>query len=138
MGDNLTPADTGGLSEGMADFLAALVVQDVTQGSTFPGANQRRIINHTGFNLTNEVHDDGEASGGAMKDFLEAVLAADPKNGLHKVTDVVLEGMRLSRDHPALNAAKWFQSILFADSLGRSGVSGRRIKAIFRICTCKS
>lgn len=122
MGDQIELADTGGLSEGMADFIAALVVQGVTGGLPFPGSNEFRIINKTGFYLTNEVHDDGESYGGAMKDFLDAVIRANPENGLSQVTDVVLETMRLTRDYPGLTAPEWFKHLLFADSLGRPGL----------------
>lgn len=122
MGDNIELADTGGLSEGMADFVAAMVIQGVTQGQSFPGSDMFRIINKTGFYLTNEVHDDGEAYGGTMKDFMDAVIAVNGQAGLAKVTDVVLEAMRLTRDYPGLTAPVWFSHILFADSLGRPGV----------------
>lgn len=122
MGDNLVLADSGGLAEGMADFVAALIIQSVTQGKPFPGSNKFRIINQTGFSLTNESHDDGEAYGGAMKDLMDAMVLADKEKGLHKVTDVVLEAMRLTRDHPALDANVWFNAVLFADSLGREGL----------------
>jgi hypothetical protein len=122
MGDNIMLADTGGLSEGMADFVAAMVIRGVTKGKAFPGSDEFRIINKTGFFLTNEVHDDGEAYGGAMKDFMDAVIARDGQKGLRKVTDVILEAMRLTRDHPALTAKDWFDHIIFADSLGRPGV----------------
>jgi hypothetical protein len=122
MGDTVRLADTGGLSEGMADFLAQIIVQAVTKNAPFPGSAQFRIINQTGFFLTNEVHDDGEAYGGAMNDFMMAAIKKDGQLGLHKVTDVILEAMRLCRDHPALTAAEWFNHILFADSLGRTGV----------------
>jgi hypothetical protein len=42
--------------------------------------------------------------------------------GLNKVVDVILEAMRLCRDHPGLTAADWFNHILFADQLGRPGL----------------
>jgi len=122
MGDSIELADTGGLSEGMADFVAALVIQSVTQGKPFPGSKKFRIINKTGFYLTNEVHDDGEAYGGAMKDFMDAVIGAHAENGLNQVADIVLETMRLTRDFPGLNASDWFDHLLFADSLGRPGL----------------
>jgi hypothetical protein len=122
MGDNIELADTGGLSEGMADFVAAMVIQAVTNGVPFPGSNEFRIINKMGFNLTNEVHDDGEAYGGTMKDFMDAVIAKNGPKGLDQVVDVVLEAMRLSRDYPGLTAPEWFKHILFADSLGRPGL----------------
>lgn len=122
MGDNIQLADTGGLSEGMADFVAAMLVQAVTDGKPFDGSGDFRIINKMGFNLTNEVHDDGEAYGGAMKDFMDSVIARDGLVGLDKVSDVVLEGMRLTRDYPGLTAAEWFNHILFADQLGRAGL----------------
>ncbi len=122
MGDSLSLADTGGLSEGMADFVGAVVVRAVTEGRPFPGSNDFRIINRTGFFLTNEVHDDGEAYGGAMKDFLDASLQKFGQEGLTKVTDLVLEGMRLCRDNPGLTAESWFEHLLFADTLGRPGV----------------
>lgn len=122
MGDNIRLADTGGLSEGMADFVAQIIVQAVTNNQPFPGSEQFRIINQTGFFLTNEVHDDGEAYGGAMNDFMMAAIKKEGQAGLHKVADVILEAMRLTRDHPALTAKDWFEHILFADSLGRPGV----------------
>jgi hypothetical protein len=122
MGDGVELADTGGLSEGMADFVAAMVIDAVTQGVPFPGSDDFRIINKTGFFLTNEVHDDGEAYGGTMKDFMDAVIKQNGQAGLNKVVDVVLEAMRLTRDYPGLTAAEWFNHILFADSLGRPGL----------------
>ena len=122
MGDNIKLADTGGLSEGMADFVAQIIVQSVTNSVPFPGSTDFRIINQTGFFLTNEVHDDGEAYGGAMNDFMMAAMTKEGQVGLHKVADVILEAMRLCRDHPALTAQEWFNHILFADHLGRPGV----------------
>jgi len=124
MGDQLELADTGGLSEGMADFVAAIVIQAVSRGVPFPGSDQFRIINKTGFYLTNEVHDDGEAYGGAMKDFMDSVIAQYGQIGLKKVADVVLEGMRLTRDYPGLTAREWFNHLIFADHLGRPGLRG--------------
>ncbi len=122
MGDQIRLADTGGLSEGMADFLAALVLADVMYDQTYDGWDQFRIINQTGFNLTNEVHDDGEAYGGALKDLLDAAVASEGRVGLHKVTDLTLEAMRLTRNHPGLTASGWFSHMLFADEIGRAGV----------------
>lgn len=118
MGDHLILADTGGLSEGMADFVAALVIEDKMKGETFPGSNEFRIINHTGFLLTNEVHDDGEAYGGTMKDILDAAVKAMGRDGLKKMTDLTMETMRLTRNNPGLTANGWFEHMLFADARG--------------------
>jgi hypothetical protein len=118
MGDLIHLADTGGLSEGMADFIAALVIQDVTQGQAFVGSNNFRIKNKTGFFLTNEVHDDGEAYGGALHDFMMLTLQKLGKSGLAQIADLTLESMRLTRNHPHLTTNDWFEHILFADSLG--------------------
>lgn len=118
MGDYLSFNDTGGLSEGMADFVAQLVLNDLTGGLSFPGKEKLRIFNSTGFHLTNEVHDDGEAYGGAMNDLLRNAMAAFGRDGLVKVTDLTLESMRLTRNHPNLTANDWFDHMLFADSLG--------------------
>ncbi len=118
MGEGITLADTGGLSEGMADFLASLVIADKMEGQVYPGMNNYRIRNRTGFHLTNEVHDDGEAYGGAMEDLKNAAIAAQGRVGLHKVTDLTMEAMRLTRNHPGLTAAGWFEHMLFADSRG--------------------
>ena len=123
MGDHIVLADTGGLSEGMADFVAALVIANVTDAKPFEGSDDFRIINKTGFLLTNEVHDDGEAYGGAMKDFLDAAIARyGALTGTTKVTDVILEAMRLSRNNPGLTAQDWFNHVLFADQLGHEGI----------------
>src|SRR5262249_10947726 len=93
-----------------------------THGVPFPGSDEFRIINHTAFYVTNESHDDGEAYGGTMKDFMDAVIAAQGDEGLHKIVDTVLEAMRLTRGYPGLTAPAWFNHILFADSLGRPGL----------------
>jgi hypothetical protein len=122
MGDHIHLADTGGLSEGMADFVAQLVLNDITGGLEFPGKSHMRIFNHTGYYLTNEVHDDGEAYGGSMNDLLMAAMATYGKSGLVKVTDLTMETMRLTRNHPALTAVEWFQHMLFADELGHEGL----------------
>jgi hypothetical protein len=122
MGDQLHLADTGGLSEGMADFVAEMVLQKATRDVAFPGKDAQRIINGTGLYLTNEVHDDGEAYGGAMKAMLDGAVARwGQKAGVRKVTDLILEAMRLSRDHPALTADGWFDHVRFADTRGRRG-----------------
>jgi hypothetical protein len=122
MGEHLGFAGTkggyGGLSEGMADFVASIVVEDVTGGQTFPGKDHFRIINQTGFDLTNEYHDEGEAYGGAMNDMLLTVIETEGKAGLYAFADLTLEAMRLTRNHPALTAAGWFEHMLYADELG--------------------
>lgn len=122
MGDYITLADTGGLSEGMADFVAQMVLNDITDGKDFEGKEKMRIINNMGFNLTNEVHDDGEAYGGAMNDLLVNAMKKYGKAGLHKVTDLTLEAMRLTRNHPGLTANDWFDHMLFADEMGKDKV----------------
>lgn len=120
MGEKLVLNDTGGLSEGMADFISELVLKgSVGDTSKIPGYEDFRIINNIGFYLTNEVHDDGEAYGGTMRDLLELAIARDGlEKGLLKVTDLTLEAMRLTRDHPALTAEDWFLHMYFADSRG--------------------
>ena len=122
MGDFITLADTGGLSEGMADFVAQLVLNDVTNGQPYEGKTDLRIFNHMGFYLTNEVHDDGEAYGGTMNDLLVAAMNQGGRAGLTKVTDLTLETMRLTRNNPGLTANDWFAHMLFADQLGNKPV----------------
>jgi hypothetical protein len=121
-GGYLHLADTGGLSEGMADFVANLVVEATVGRSEFPGRHKMRIYNNTGFVLTNEVHDDGEAYGGAMHDIFERAIGLWGADAVHKLTDLTLETMRLTRYHPHLTAADFFDHMIFADELGRPGV----------------
>ncbi|MBY0517340.1 MAG: hypothetical protein K2P81_10550 [Bacteriovoracaceae bacterium] len=118
MGPFLRLADTGGLSEGMADFVAMLVIQHQTNNAAFPGKEGFRIINQTGFYLTNEVHDDGEAYGGTMNDILDGFIALEGRDGIFAMSDLTMETMRLTRNHPALTAQEWFNHMLFADELG--------------------
>lgn len=108
----------GGLSEGMADFLAELIVEDQTNGADFAGKNGMRIINQTGFYLTNEYHDEGEAYGGVMRDMLQQAIGRYGKVGLSAFSELTLEAMRLTRNHPALSARSWFEHMLYADELG--------------------
>ncbi len=125
-----TAGGYGGLSEGMADFVAKLVVEHQTDGEDFPGKNEFRIENTTGFFLTNEFHDEGEAYGGAMKDMLAVVVAEQGRAGLVAFTDLTLEAMRLTRNHPALSAAGWFEHMLYADELGSSARKAGEFKDI--------
>jgi hypothetical protein len=121
MGDFIRLADTGGLSEGMADFCAALVIQDVMKDEVYAGSEDYRILNNTGFALTNEVHDDGESYGGTMSDILKlANQKFGAEAGLAKVTDLTMEAMRLTRNNPGLTAQGWFGHMLFADELKSS------------------
>ena len=115
-------ADTGGLSEGMADFVADMILYGVKGREDFVGRNKQRIINGTGFLLTNEAHDDGEAYGGVMHDILDASVDEFGLEGVHKMTDLTMETMRFTRFHPKLTAADFFEHMLFVDSLGRPGL----------------
>jgi hypothetical protein len=128
MGDLISLNDTGGLSEGMADFVAAMVISKVTALQPFTGDQDFRIINKTGFNLTNEEHDDGEAYGGAMYDLLHLSAVKSGLSGVAKVADLTMETMRLTRNHPALTATDWFSHMLFADERGHltTGALGSR------------
>lgn len=122
MGPHLGFADSkggyGGLSEGMADFVAKIIVEHQTSGAEFPGKNDFRIMNSTGFYLTNEFHDEGEAYGGAMNDMLAGVISHEGREGLFDFTDLTLEAMRLTRNHPALSPKSWYEHMLYADALG--------------------
>ncbi len=123
MGQHLgfsTGGGYGGLSEGMADFIASIIVEAQTNGVPFPGKNKFRILNQTGYYLTNELHDEGEAYGGVMNDILLKAIKEEGRAGLVAITDLTLEAMRLTRNHPSLSAAGWFDHMLYADSLGSS------------------
>jgi hypothetical protein len=141
MGVNLGFADSkggyGGLSEGMADFVASIIVQYQTMGTSFPGDQDFRIINQTGFYLTNEFHDEGEAYGGVMHDMLMTVVKAEGKQGLTRFTDLTLETMRLTRNHPALSARSWFEHLVYADDLGSEVRSAGQYNAIIKAALAK-
>lgn len=121
MGTHLGFADSkggyGGLSEGMADFIAQIVVEHQTGGQNFTGKETFRIMNEIGFYLTNEFHDEGEAYGGAMNDMFKVVVAKEGEEGLRAFANLTIEAMRLTRNHPALSAASWFEHMLIADEL---------------------
>ena len=125
-----TKSGYGGLSEGMADFIAKLIVEYKTNGSNFPGKYDFRIMNNTGFYLTNELHDEGEAYGGAMQDALMMAIKQYGRDGLVGFTDLTLETMRLTRNHPSLSPKKWFQYMIIADELGSSVRSSGQFTAM--------
>jgi hypothetical protein len=115
-----TKSSYGGLSEGMADFVAKIVVEDQTNSEDFPGKYNFRIENNTGFYVTNELHDGGEAYGGVMKDMLIDAIKANGRAGLTGFADLTLETMRLTRNHPNLTPRGWFEHMVYADGLGSS------------------
>ena len=134
MGAHLGFADSkggyGGLSEGMADFVAKIIIEHQTNGSEFPGMNGFRIINNTGFYLTNEFHDEGESYGGVMSDMLNEAIKKEGREGLFDFTDLTLETMRLTRNHPSLSARSWFEHMLYADELGSEVREANQFKAL--------
>lgn len=141
MGSHLGFADSkggyGGLSEGMADFVAKIIIQHQTSGSEFPGMNDFRIINKTGFYLTNEMHDEGESYGGVMSDMLDDVIAKNGREGLYDFADLTLETMRLTRNHPALTARSWFEHMLYADEIGSEVRDANQFKNIIETALVK-
>lgn len=136
MGPHLSFADSkggyGGLSEGMADFVAKIIIEHQTNGATFPGMNGFRIINNTGFYLTNEFHDEGESYGGVMNDMLNAAIKSMGREGLFDFTDLTIEAMRLTRNHPALTARGWFEHMIYADELGSEVREANQFKDLIR------
>lgn len=112
----------GGLSEGMADLAADLILNDVTNGQDYPGKTERRIVNSLHFNMTNEEHDNGEAYGGTLHALSEQILKAEGMPGFRKFADLILDSMRLSRNNPDLNLQEWFRRVLFADQWGKPGI----------------
>ncbi|MFL5783059.1 MAG: hypothetical protein ACJ76H_00535, partial [Bacteriovoracaceae bacterium] len=125
-----TKSSYGGLSEGMADFVAKIIVEDQTNSEDFPGKYNFRIENNTGFYLTNELHDGGEAYGGVMKDMLIDAIKAKGRDGLRAFADLTMETMRLTRNHPNLTPRSWFEHMVYADSLGSSFRAAGDYKAI--------
>lgn len=107
-----------GFGEGMADFLAELVLQASSFQKEFAGRTEQRIYNKAPFNFANEVHDDGEAFGGFMKEVLDAAIARDGEAGVAKVADLTLDALRFIRNHPRLDEQEWVEKLRFADSLG--------------------
>lgn len=130
LGFSGTGGGYGGLSEGMADFVAKIVLEHQTSGADFPGKQEFRIINSTGFYVTNEYHDDGEAYGGVMGDMLDEVIAQSGRQGLYDFSDLTLEAMRLTRNHPSLSPRGWFEHMLYADELGSSVRAPHQFKQI--------
>jgi len=112
----------GGLSEGLADLTADMMLNAVTQGKNYPGKEARRIVNQLGFNLTNEEHDAGEAYGGTLRELSEQIIQAEGMMGFRKFADLIFDSMRLSRNNPSLDVQEWFRHMLFADELGKTGV----------------
>ncbi|MBF0205396.1 MAG: M36 family metallopeptidase [Oligoflexia bacterium] len=121
MGEHLNLSGTEGLSEGLADFLAQVILMDTFGEGTFPGDKDFRIVNQMDFNYCNEVHDGGEAFGGAMLDILHDVMTntrvAARKEGIKNFVALTLESMRLTRNHPALDESNWFRHMLFVDRI---------------------
>ncbi len=114
-GPFLTLAKYRGFGEGMADFLAELVLQASSFQRDFPGRTSQRIYNRTPFNLSGQEHDDGEAFGGVMKDLLDLAITRWGRAGLEKTADLTLEAIRFVRNHPGLNEQEWIEKLRFVD-----------------------
>lgn len=114
--------DNGGLSEGIADFAAEMVIRGYYKDKVPAAIAQRRIVNQTGFQLTSEFHDDGEAYGGSLKDVMDMKIAKDGFVGYSKTCDLVLDAMRLTRQSPNLSLQDWYEALLLSDENGKPGL----------------
>lgn len=114
--------DNGGLSEGIADFAAEMALRGYYKNQIPEAIKQRRIVNGIGFQLTSEAHDDGEAYGGSLNDLMERKIAQDGFIGYAKVSDMVLDAMRLTRHSSDLSLLEWYEALVLADELGKSNL----------------
>jgi hypothetical protein len=120
MGPHIDSSEGYGLWEGMADFLAQIIIAEKFGKKDFELRDSLRILNNTYFYLTNESHDEGESYGGAMNVMLEALMDKfGDREGVLRMTDLTLETMRLTRDHPKLTAEVWFEQMKYVDTLTR-------------------
>jgi hypothetical protein len=114
--------DNGGLSEGIADFAAEMVLRGYYKNQVPEAIAHRRIENRTGFQLTSEFHDDGEAYGGSLKDVLDIKIKLDGFLGYAKTCDLVLDAMRLTRQSPNLSLQDWYEALVLSDEAGKAGL----------------
>jgi hypothetical protein len=114
--------DNGGLSEGIADFAAEMVLRGYYKNQVPEAIARRRIVNRTGFQLTSEFHDDGEAYGGSLKDVMDLKIAQDGFVGYAKTCDLVLDAMRLTRQSPNLSLQDWYEALVLSDENGKTGL----------------
>jgi hypothetical protein len=120
MGPHVDSSEGYGLWEGMADFLAQIIIAERFGKKDFQLRDSLRILNNTYFYLTNESHDEGESYGGAMNVMLESLMDRyGDREGILRMTDLTLETMRLTRDHPRLTAEVWFEQMKYVDTLSR-------------------
>jgi hypothetical protein len=109
-----------GMHEGVSDFLANAIARSINDPVMKPHLADPRPYNSTLFHMNNEVHDAGEAFGGALLELTELAEARFGKpEGTKRVVDLVLQTLRLIRGNPFLTEESWYQHILFADSLSR-------------------
>jgi hypothetical protein len=127
MGKYVDAVEGYGLWEGIADFVAEMMITHEAGRTKFMNRDTMRIINNMWLYNSNESHDDGESYGGVMYDLLQ--LAMDRygvEQGLLRTADLVLETMRLTRDLEELTPTEWFEHMKYADSIARvSAVPGR-------------
>lgn len=114
--NNIVTAKGGGFHEGIADFFAEVIYQATSFKQDFPGRTKQRIYNQTVFNMNNESHDDGEAFGAVMKSILDRAIDQWGEAGVNKTADLLLEALRFTRNHPALEESEWFEKLRYADS----------------------
>lgn len=118
MGPALVAAKSAGFNEGIPDFIAELILQATSFQRDFPGRAGQRIYNNKPFNLFNETHKAGEAFGAVMKGILDQAIGEWGEEGVAKTADLLLEAMRFSRNHPALDEQEWIEKLRYVDGRG--------------------
>ncbi|MFV8753780.1 MYXO-CTERM sorting domain-containing protein [Nannocystaceae bacterium ST9] len=98
----------GALSEGIADYLAATIVDDPKMGiGFFFDASPIRDLDPEGFEWhwpedKGEVHDEGRIIGGTLWDLREALRAEQGALGIAKTDHIWFEGIRRAVDIPSM------------------------------------
>jgi hypothetical protein len=128
MGPHINAIEGYGLWEGIADLWAEIILTHEVGTKSFRKRDAMRIVNNMWLYNANESHDDGESYGGAMFDLLKRMMNRfGAKDGLRRTSDLVLETMRLTRDHEEMTPVEWFEHMKYADVIDSpSSVANRR------------
>lgn len=107
-----------GMNEGFSDFISHFVFRAKGFSEDYPHYKSMRYYSEAKFNIANQVHDDGEAYVGALKDILEDKIRSDGPAAFNKTLQLVISTLKYLRESKNLSEQEFFHTLLLVDDMG--------------------
>jgi hypothetical protein len=117
LADYVSGQKGNGQNEGFSDFISHFVFRARGFSEDYPYYKSERIYSEAIFNIANQVHDDGEAFGGTLKDILEEKIKSDGPAAFPKTLELVFTTLKFIRGSIKMSEQEFFHTMGLVDNI---------------------